>query len=73
MALVHIEKVSKIYQTGDIEVSALSDINLSIEKSAFVCFVGPSGSGKTTMLNMIGCLDKPTKGKIFIDGKQIDL
>ncbi len=73
MALIHIENVSKIYQTGDIDVSALSDINISIEKSAFVCFVGPSGSGKTTLLNMIGCLDKPTKGKIFIDGKQIDL
>ncbi len=72
MALVQIESVSKIYQTGDIEVTALSDINLSIEKSAFVSFVGPSGSGKTTMLNMIGCLDKPTRGNILVDGKQVD-
>ncbi|MCK5542905.1 MAG: ABC transporter ATP-binding protein [Desulfobacterales bacterium] len=72
MALVQIENVSKIYQTGDVEVAALSDINLSIEKSAFVSFVGPSGSGKTTMLNMIGCLDMPTKGKILVDGKQVD-
>ncbi len=72
MALVQIENVSKIYQTGDLEIAALSDINLSIEKSAFVSFVGPSGSGKTTMLNMIGCLDKPTHGKILVDGNQVD-
>lgn len=72
MALVQIENVSKIYQTGDVEVAALSDINLSIEKSSFVSFVGPSGSGKTTMLNMIGCLDIPTTGKILVDGKQVD-
>jgi len=72
MALVQIENVSKIYQTGEIEIAALNDINLSIEKSAFVSFVGPSGSGKTTMLNMIGCLDKPSSGKILVDGKQVD-
>ncbi|MBC2704431.1 ABC transporter ATP-binding protein [Desulfobacula sp.] len=72
MPLVQIENVSKIYQTGEVEVKALSDINLSIEKSAFVSFVGPSGSGKTTMLNMIGCLDMPTWGKILVDGKQVD-
>ena len=72
MALVQIENVSKIYHTGEVEVAALSDINLSIEKSSFVSFVGPSGSGKTTMLNMIGCLDMPTKGKILVDGKQVD-
>ena len=72
MALVQIENVSKIYQTGEIEIAALSDINLSIEKSAFVSFVGPSGSGKTTMLNMIGCLDKPSSGRILVDGQQVD-
>ncbi|MCK5836736.1 MAG: ABC transporter ATP-binding protein, partial [Desulfobacula sp.] len=53
-------------------IAALSDIHLSIEKSAFVSFVGPSGSGKTTMLNLIGCLDKPTRGRILVDGKQVD-
>ncbi|MCP4670720.1 MAG: ABC transporter ATP-binding protein, partial [Desulfobacula sp.] len=72
MALVQIENVSKIYQTGEIEIAALRDINLSIEKSAFVSFVGPSGSGKTTMLNMIGCLDKPSLGRILVDGQQVD-
>ncbi len=73
MALVQIENISKIYQTGEVEVAALSDITLSIEKSAFVSFVGPSGSGKTTMLNLIGCLDKPSSGRILVNGKQVDL
>jgi len=72
MALIQIENVSKIYQTGDIATTALSNINLSIETSAFVSFVGPSGSGKTTMLNMIGCLDKPTQGKIFVDNQNVN-
>jgi putative ABC transport system ATP-binding protein len=63
MALVQIDNVSKTYQTGEVQVKALQDINLSIDKASFVSFVGPSGSGKTTMLNLIGCLDKPTKGK----------
>ncbi len=72
MALVQIENVSKIYRTGEIEIAALSNISLSIEKSAFVSFVGPSGSGKTTMLNMIGCLDKPSSGRILVDGQQVD-
>ena len=72
MALVEINNVTKKYQTGDIEIAALSNINLTIEKSAFVSFVGPSGSGKTTMLNLIGCLDKPTKGEVFVDGHQVD-
>lgn len=72
MSLVRIENVSKIYKTGEVEITALDAINLSIEKAAFVSFVGPSGSGKTTMLNMIGCLDKPTKGKVVVDGQQVD-
>ncbi len=72
MALVQVENVSKIYQTGEIEVAALSNINLSIDKASFVTFVGPSGSGKTTMLNLIGCLDKPTRGKVIVNGKQVN-
>jgi putative ABC transport system ATP-binding protein len=71
MALVEIVNVSKTYQTGEVQVKALGDITLSINKAAFVSFVGPSGSGKTTMLNLIGCLDRPTQGKIYVDGKQV--
>ncbi len=72
MALVQIDNVSRIYQTGEVQVKALQDVTLSIDEASFVTFVGPSGSGKTTTLNLIGCLDKPTKGKIFVDGAQVE-
>ena len=72
MALVEIDNISKEYQMGEVQVQALSNVTLSIEEAAFESFVGPSGSGKTTMLNLIGCLDKPTKGKIAVDGKQVN-
>ena len=72
MALVQIDNVSKIYQTGEVQVKALQDVTLSIDEASFVSFVGPSGSGKTTMLNLIGCLDKPTKGKVFVGNEQVD-
>ncbi len=71
MALVEIENITKNYQMGEIQVQALRNITLSIEEAAFVSFVGPSGSGKTTMLNLIGCLDRPTEGKIAVDGKDV--
>ena len=72
MSLVQIDNVSKIYQTGEVQVNALQDVTLSIDEASFVTFVGPSGSGKTTMLNLIGCLDKPTKGKVFVGKEQVD-
>jgi putative ABC transport system ATP-binding protein len=72
MALVEIGNITKNYQMGEVQVQALRNVTLSIEEAAFVSFVGPSGSGKTTMLNLIGCLDKPTEGKIVVDGKPIN-
>jgi putative ABC transport system ATP-binding protein len=72
MALVEVGNITKNYQMGEVQVQALRNVNLSIEEAAFVSFVGPSGSGKTTMLNLIGCLDKPTEGKIVVDGKPIN-
>ncbi len=72
MALVEIDNISKNYQMGEVQVPALKQITLSIDEAAFVSFVGPSGSGKTTILNLIGCLDKPTEGKIVVDGKQVN-
>ena len=72
MALVEIGNITKNYQMGDVQVLALRNVSLSIEEAAFVSFVGPSGSGKTTMLNLIGCLDKPTEGKIVVDGKPVN-
>ena len=72
MALVEIDNVSKDYLMGEVPVQALRNVTLSVDEAAFVSFVGPSGSGKTTMLNLIGCLDKPTKGKIIVDGKPVN-
>ncbi|RLB25459.1 MAG: ABC transporter ATP-binding protein [Deltaproteobacteria bacterium] len=72
MALVEIINISKEYQVGEVKVQALTNVTLSIDEAAFISFVGPSGSGKTTMLNLIGCLDKPTKGRIVVDGKEVN-
>jgi putative ABC transport system ATP-binding protein len=68
---VKVENVEKTYRLGEIPVSALKDISLNLEKGEFVAVMGPSGSGKTTLLNLIGALDKPTKGKIYVDGKDL--
>jgi putative ABC transport system ATP-binding protein len=67
MAVVKMENTVKNYKVGKMEVPAIRGINLSIEKGDFAAIAGPSGSGKTTMLNLFGCLDKPTGGKVFIE------
>ncbi|PLX32049.1 MAG: macrolide ABC transporter ATP-binding protein [Clostridiales bacterium] len=69
--MIRIENLSKVYSMGDIEVNALMDINLRIEKGEFVSVMGPSGSGKSTLMNILGCLDKPTRGKFFLDGEDV--
>jgi putative ABC transport system ATP-binding protein len=69
--VIELKDVWKIYKMGDVEVKALSGIDLTVEKGEFVSIMGPSGSGKSTSMNMIGCLDVPTKGKIFLEGKDI--
>jgi len=66
--MIRAENLSKVYRMGRIEVPALGDVNLEIEKGEFLAIVGSSGSGKSTLLNMLGCLDKPTSGAVFIDG-----
>ena len=63
--LITLERVSKVYQIGEENFSALNDVSLKVGKGAFMSFVGPSGSGKTTLLNLIGGLDRPTTGKVF--------
>jgi len=70
-SVIRIEDVWKIYKMGDVEVPALRGLNLDIKKGEFVAVMGPSGSGKSTAMNMIGCLDIPTKGRILLDGKDI--
>ena len=62
---ITLERVSKVYQVGEENFTALNDVSLKVEKGAFMSFVGPSGSGKTTLLNLIGGLDRPTTGKVF--------
>jgi putative ABC transport system ATP-binding protein len=71
--VVSCKHVTKTYQQGLIEINALTDINLDVERQDFICLSGPSGSGKSTLLNMIGGLDEPTSGEITVDGERIDL
>jgi putative ABC transport system ATP-binding protein len=65
--MIRTENLTKVYRMGDVEVYALRDVNLEIKDGEFIALIGPSGSGKSTLLNMIGCLDTPTSGSIFID------
>lgn len=71
MDLLEVKTISKTYGTGEAAVNALKNVNFSIPKGEFVAIVGESGSGKSTLLNMIGALDTPTSGKVFIDGSDI--
>jgi len=65
--VIEMKNVTKIYRMDSVSVVGVENINLKIKNSEFICVMGPSGSGKSTMLHLIGCLDKPTSGKIFID------
>ena len=69
--LVELKNVYKIYHMGDTEIHALDGISLTIEKGEFVAIVGQSGSGKSTCMNIIGCLDAPTRGQYLLNGKDI--
>ena len=71
MEIVRTENLSKIYGSGENLVRAIDDVNLKIEKGEFIAIVGPSGSGKSTLLHLLGGVDNPSSGKIFIDGNDI--
>ncbi|MBF8436338.1 ABC transporter ATP-binding protein [Halanaerobiaceae bacterium Z-7014] len=71
MALIKLSSVKKIYQDGEIAVKALRGVNLEVAEGEFATVYGPSGSGKTTLLNLVGALDKPTSGRVQINGSSI--
>lgn len=71
MEIVKVENLNKIYGTNENKVIALDDINFSIDKGDFVVILGASGSGKSTLLHLLGGVDRPTKGKVYIDGVDI--
>ena len=71
MEVVKIDYATRIYKIGTVETQALRGVDLSIENGEFTALVGPSGSGKTTLLQLIGCLDQPTSGHVYISGKDV--
>jgi putative ABC transport system ATP-binding protein len=71
MSIAKLENIHKIYHIGKIDFPALRGISFSIEEGEFLSIAGPSGSGKTTVLNLLGCLDKPSQGKIFLEEKDV--
>ena len=71
MAIVEFMDVSKVYKVGDMEYKALSNASFELNEGDFVVVLGPSGAGKSTMLNLLGCLDNPTSGKIVVEGVDI--
>jgi putative ABC transport system ATP-binding protein len=69
--VIQLEHIFKIYQTGDIEVHALRGVSLTVREGEFVAIMGASGSGKSTMMNIIGCLDRPTRGRYVLSGEDV--
>jgi putative ABC transport system ATP-binding protein len=71
-AIITLDDVSRIYDTGKVQVPALVDVTLEVASGEFLAIVGPSGSGKSTMMNILGCLDRPTSGRYILDGQPVD-
>ena len=69
MGVIELQDVARIYKIGEVETHALRGVNLTIDEGEFTAVVGPSGSGKTTMLQLMGCLDRPTSGRVLINGE----
>src|SRR5204862_5411252 len=71
MALIELRNLSKIYDLGEVQVTALAGVDLDIAEGEFVALIGPSGSGKSTLMNTVGCLDRPTKGTYTLAGELV--
>ena len=71
MEILRVEHLSKIYGQGENEVRALDDVSFSVEKGQFVAIIGPSGSGKSTLLHILGGVDRPTSGKVYLEGQDV--
>ena len=71
MEILKVENLCKTYGSGENEVRALDNVSFSVEKGEFVARIGPSGSGKSTLLHILGGVDKPTSGKVFMDGNDV--
>ena len=71
MELMQIQHLSKVYGQGENQVRAVDDISFTVEKGEFLAIIGPSGSGKSTLLHILGGVDRPTSGKVFVDGQDI--
>jgi putative ABC transport system ATP-binding protein len=71
MEILRVEHLSKIYGKGENEVRALDDVSFCVEKGQFVAIIGPSGSGKSTLLHILGGVDRPTAGKVFLEGQDV--
>ncbi|MGZ6266558.1 MAG: ABC transporter ATP-binding protein [Candidatus Limnocylindrales bacterium] len=70
--IIKLENVSRIYDTGKVQVPALLDVDMEVADGEFLAIVGPSGSGKSTMMNILGCLDRPTSGRYVLDSNPVD-
>ncbi|MBQ4177099.1 MAG: ABC transporter ATP-binding protein [Oscillospiraceae bacterium] len=71
MEILRVENLSKIYGSGENEVRALDGVSFSVEKGQFLAIIGPSGSGKSTLLHILGGVDRPTSGKVFLEGQDV--
>ena len=71
MEILRVENVCKTYDTGDTTVNALTDISFSVQKGEFIAIIGASGSGKSTLLHILGGIDRPTSGEVFVDGQSV--
>ena len=72
MSLFEVKNLKKTYQIGDVKTDALRGVNLTVDKGEFTAIAGPSGSGKSTLLHLMGDLDKPTSGEIYLNGQRVD-